>query len=518
MYSDYGGNRSFCSSPECYDFAGGNDVVNATNPCSHGQCATTCDACNEGAHEAPSFIKFSNMPLPMASPPTPTSSSTKLQKKSSKKNEKISMSCEVKEANVGCKVNAKELRTKKDVTKGKGACEGSSRLENANTSKKNINSDIGSSKCDGKLHRTQCGSDHDVGGTMSKTSCSSNKMDRGPDKLAKSKEKPSNMKNAVKCDAKPSDLDVRGTISKSSCSSNKMDGRLSSKFQTQNLSASNKCGGKPPNTKSGAPYEVKKNPSKSSCSSKKLDENIDPNDEIFDLITDDNVVVRCQCKCNDHNCSNMGHSKEGRSSSLRNRNQPTSCSASGPKCENDKPPKTGPKNINERKQNSSLLSKRTTPIGGTSPSCSHKPSANLRNTHLLDSIEEEYDSTEPCSKSCSPAKSKLQSRETVCQQIPTNSAKSKFNSNGCKPFPDNAHTSRSHKPLEESCIDFLNIISDNVMESVENSLNEVLCEFSQRISEKIEVMREKLERNETMMSGLYCAIMESEYLVLKLIS
>ncbi|XP_073839757.1 uncharacterized protein isoform X1 [Musca autumnalis] len=468
MYSNNGEHRSFCSSPECYNFTGGNGMV--TDICSNNHCTATCAACNEGIRESPSFIKFSNMPLPMAL-------GEKKSSKPLKKNEKIPLKCEVEDKNVACK----SVSSNKDVTRSKLTCEGSIKLvDKASNRKVKGNSGKSATKYDGHF------SDDDVG---RKTSNSCNKMERKSDKVSNSKLK-------SMCDtAYASDHDIRGNVSKAAYSSNKMVGNNDLKIS---------CDKKSPSPVHDSDHRVRGNTSKTSYSSNKMNQNRDKNEEIFDLITDDNVVVRCQC--NDKNCQNACSRNEAKPQKSSNidlsREDSRPCQQ---KSEKGKSSKTSLKSVEARNHNTSAglqnsqrsncptkasNNRRTNPRLEGAKSCKDKSSSNLQPGKRLESIEEEHESM-----------------KTNCKF--SSSANCKFNSNGCKPFPDSGRSSRSHhKPIEESCIDFMNIISDNVMESVENSMNEVLCDLSQGIFKKLAEIQTKVERQEAMMSELYGAIIE----------
>lgn len=80
---------------------------------------------------------------------------------------------------------------------------------------------------------------------------------------------------------------------------------------------------------------------------------------------------------------------------------------------------------------------------------------------------------------------------------------------GLKESP-HASTSKIQKALEDSCADFLNIVCDNILESVQKSVDYKLKEFSSQATEKFENLNQKLDKSEAVMKSVCNEMMASK--------
>ncbi|XP_065354333.1 serine-rich adhesin for platelets [Calliphora vicina] len=69
-------------------------------------------------------------------------------------------------------------------------------------------------------------------------------------------------------------------------------------------------------------------------------------------------------------------------------------------------------------------------------------------------------------------------------------------------------TPKIQKSLEDSCADFLNIVCDNILESVQKSVDSKLQEYSSNVVQNFESLGQKLEKSESAVKSLCMEIME----------
>lgn len=73
------------------------------------------------------------------------------------------------------------------------------------------------------------------------------------------------------------------------------------------------------------------------------------------------------------------------------------------------------------------------------------------------------------------------------------------------------------KSLEDSCADFLNIVTDNILETVQTSVSMTLQDYCTKTTEKIDRACQKLEQNDLYLRSLYDNLIESTSTIRSLI-
>uniref|UniRef100_A0A1I8P305 Uncharacterized protein n=1 Tax=Stomoxys calcitrans TaxID=35570 RepID=A0A1I8P305_STOCA len=213
---------------------------------------------------------------------------------------------------------------------------------------------------------------------------------------------------------------------------------------------------------------------------------ISSKEKIFDVILDDNVVFQCQRK-NDK----FQQRSEASHTIKPKRFSPTNSRCRIPKPEYQYEDIATNSGIASRPnhQKSQLNSAATTRISNF-PHCSSKSCSQLKSNPCLAVINEECENEE-----CQCKTGETTRRSPSTPNSPMN----------CNLFDGESHRKLS-KSFERTCIEFFNIISDNILESLQNSIKEISYGCSHQILKRINDMQEKLEQNENMMSQLYCDI------------